>query len=90
MRAHLPQMNDPFGSFQGFMGQFQNFMQNPASMFGGMSFPQNINPMRDPQGAIQYLMNTGKMTQEQYNGLQQVAQKIQQNPMFAQMFGKGH
>lgn len=88
MKAHIPQIKDPFGSFQGFAGQFQNFMQNPASMFGGINFPQNINPMQNPQGAIQYLMNTGKMTQEQYNSLQQVAQKIQQNPMFAQMFGR--
>lgn len=90
MKANIPQMNarDPFGSFQGFAGQFQNFMQNPAAMFKGMNFPQNINPMQDPNGAIQYLMNSGMMSQEQYNGLQQMARQIQQNPMFAQMFGR--
>lgn len=90
MRANVPQMKDPFGSMQGFMQQFQGFAQNPMQFFAQnkLNLPQNIDPMKNPQGAIQYLMNNGQMSQEQYNGLQQMAKQIQQNPMFSQMFGR--
>ena len=78
---------DPFGSMQGFMNQFRGFMQNPmqAMMQSRLNIPQNL--ANNPQGAIQYLMNNGQMSQGQYNQLQQMASKIQQNPQFMQMFG---
>lgn len=81
-------MVDPFGSMQGFMGQFRGFLQNPMQfmMQRKMNLPANINPMQDPNGAIQYLMNNGQMDQQTYNQLQQIAQQIQQNPQFAQRF----
>ena len=62
-------MKDPFGSMQGFMGQFQGFMKNP---------------MQNPNEVIQYLMNNGKLSQQQYNQLQNVAKQIQSNPQFQQ------
>ena len=75
---------DPFGSMQGFMGQFQGFMQNPMQflMQKKLNIPQQF--ANNPNGAIQYLMNNGQMTQAQYNQLQQMAGQIQQNPQFAQ------
>ena len=81
-------MRDPFGSIQGFMGQFQGFMQNPMQYMiqRKLNLPQNINPMQNPQAAIQYLMNSGKLDQQTYNQLQQMAQQIQQNPQFIQQF----
>lgn len=81
-------MRDPFGSIQGFMGQFQGFMQNPMQymMQRKLNLPSNINPMQNPQAAIQYLMNSGKLDQQTYNQLQQVAQQIQNNPQFVQQF----
>lgn len=80
-------MKDPFGSMQGFIGKFQGFMQNPMQymMQQKLNIPQNL--MNDPQTAIQHLMNSGAMTQEQYNQLSQMAKQIQQNPQFMQMFG---
>lgn len=77
---------DPFGSMQGFMGQFQNFMGNPMQymMQKKLNLPQGINPMQNPQAAIQHLMNNGMMSQQQYNQLQQMAGQIQQNPQFEQ------
>lgn len=77
---------DPFGSMQGFMGQFRGFMQNPMQyiMQKRLNLPQGINPMQNPQAAIQQLLNSGQMTQTQYNQLQQMAGQIQQNPQFAQ------
>ena len=84
-------MRDPFGSMQGFMGQFRGFMQNPMQfmMQRKLNLPQSINPMQDPNGAIQYLMNNGQMNQQTYNQLQQMAKQIQQNPQFAQQFMGG-
>lgn len=82
-------MNDPFGSMQGFMQQFSGMMQNPTQYFLSkkLNLPQNINPMQDPQGAIQYLMNNGQLSQSQYNQLQQTAQRLMQNPQFQQFMG---
>lgn len=81
-------MTDPFGSMQGFMGQFRGFMQNPMQymMQKKLNIPQQF--ANNPQGAIQYLMNNGKMSQAQYNQLQQMAQQIQNNPQFQQMLNK--
>lgn len=80
-------MTDPFGSMQGFMNQFQGFMQNPMQymMSRKLNIPQSM--MNNPSEAIQHLLNNGQMTQEQYNSLQKMAKQIQDNPQFAQMFG---
>ena len=82
---------DPFGSMQNFIGQFQGFLGNPMQYMlkNKLNLPQGINPMQDPNGAIQYLMNSGRMNQQQYNQLQQWSQQIQQNPQFAQQFMQG-
>lgn len=36
----------------------------------------------NPDGAIQYLMNTGRITQAQYNQARSMAVNMQNNPMF--------
>lgn len=79
---------DPFGSMQGFIGQFQGFMRNPMQFLlqRRLNLPQYINPMQNPGQAIQYLMNNRVMSQEQYNQLQQMASQIQNNPQFIQNF----
>ena len=79
---------DPFGSMQGFMGQLQGFMRNPMQFMlqRKLNIPGNINLMQNPGQAIQYLMNNGQMSQEQYNQLQQMASQIQNNPQFIQQF----
>lgn len=84
-------MNDPFGSFSGMMGQMRNFMANPMQymMQRRLNLPGNINPMQNPNAAIQYLMNNGQMSQQQYNQLQQMAQAVQQNPQFQQFMQGG-
>ena len=57
-----PQMNNPFGNVQQLMQQFNQFRQ---------SFQGN------PQDQIQQLMNSGKVTQENYNWAYQQAQQFQ-------------
>jgi len=79
-------MFDPFGSMNGFMSKFQQFRQNPMAflMQQRMDIPQEY--ANDPGNAIQYLVNNGKITQQQLEWAQNTAQQIQQNPMFMNMF----
>ena len=69
---------DPFGSMQAMIGQFQQFRANPMQflMRNTWNLPNNINPVQDPQAAIQYLMNNGQMNQQQYNALQKLSQQV--------------
>lgn len=77
-------MNNPFSTFQGFAGQFKQFMSNPAQFLlqSRLDIPQQY--MGSPNSAIEYLMNTGKLDQQTYNRLNGVASQIQNNPMFKQ------
>ena len=79
-------MQDPFGSMQGMLGQFRGFMSNPMQFMiqRKLNIPQQY--MNDPQGAIQYLMNTGTINQQQYDWAVKQANMIQKNPQFMQMF----
>lgn len=84
----MSKMTDPFGSMQGFVSQFKGFMGNPMQMMmkNKLNVPQNIQG--NPSEIIQYMMNSGQITQEQYNWAQNTAKQIQSNPQFMQMFGK--
>ena len=55
------QMPGPMGQFQQFMSSFQQFKAN----FKG-----------DPQQEVQRLLNSGQMSQQQYNQLQQMANQM--------------
>lgn len=81
-------MQDPFGSMQGMLGQFRGFMANPMQFMiqRKLNIPQQY--MNDPNQTIQYLMNTGQLSQQQYDWAVKEAQKIQSNPQFMQMFKK--
>lgn len=79
-------MNDPFGSMNGFLSQFRGFMQNPAQFIMQKRLPQDA--LKNPQAAVQQLMNSGQLSQQQFNQLQQTAQRITNNPLFMQMFGQ--
>ncbi len=56
------QPNSPMGNMQNMFSQFQQFRNN----FRG-----------DPRQQVQYLLNSGKMSQEQFNYLSQLAQQFQ-------------
>ena len=68
------------------LSRFNGFMQNPAQLLQQMGLPADA--LKNPQATVQQLMNTGKLNQQQFNQLQQMANSITQNPAFAQMFGK--
>lgn len=54
--------NTPFGNMMNFMNRFNQFRQT----FSG-----------DPKAQVQNLINSGQMSQEQFNQLQQMARQIQ-------------
>lgn len=56
------QNNGPFGNMANLMNQFQQFRAN----FQG-----------DPRQKVQELLNSGKMSQQQFNQLSQLAQQFQ-------------
>ena len=72
---------DIFGSFQGMMGQAQSFFQNPIGvmMSKKMNLPQGM-PLNDPNQIIQYLMNSGQLSQDQYNQASRAAKQLESNP----------
>ena len=58
------------------MQQFQKFQQNPFQFLinNKINIPQEYQ--NDPRGAVQYLMNNGQMSQDQFNKLSQMAQRM--------------
>ena len=67
-------MSNPLFSIFGGMNQMpNNNMMNLVQQF--MQFKQNFNG--DPKQQIQNLLNSGKVTQEQYNRAVQMAQQLQ-------------
>ena len=58
------------------IAMFQQFLGNPAQMMqrGGLNIPQNI--ANDPNAIIQHLLSSGRMSQQQYNQLQQMANNL--------------
>ena len=68
------------------LSRFSSFMQNPQQMLSQMGLSPDA--LKNPQATVQQLMNSGKMNQQQFNQLQQMARSMQSNPMFGQMFGK--
>lgn len=61
---------------QGMMGQFNTFMKNPLGFL--MQRRINVPPQyaNDPQGAVQYLLSSGQMSQEMYQTLRTRAEQM--------------
>lgn len=74
-------------NFNQFANAFQKFRGNPMQMLNqnGISFSPAMQ--QDPKRMIQQLMDSGRMTQTQYNQLRGIAGQIEGNSQFVQMFG---
>ena len=59
-----PNFMQIFGNVQNMQNRFQQFVQNFQQQNGG-----NMNP----QQMVQQLLNSGRMTQDQFNQIQNVA-----------------
>lgn len=73
MANKLYQQMNPQNSM---MQQFQSFQKNPMQFLlkNKINIPEEFQ--NDPHGAVQYLLNNGQMSQDQYNRIFQVAQKM--------------
>lgn len=65
---------------------YTQLMQNPNQFLQKMNIPTEY--ANDPNGAIQYLMNNGKISQDQYNFANNQLKQMQNNPLFKQLFNK--
>lgn len=67
------------------LNEFQSFMSNPIQFMAQrkLNIPQQY--INDPNGAIQYLMNSGKITQDQYNKAVNMSNQLQKDPNFMKM-----
>lgn len=52
---------------------YSKIMENPEEFLSQLGIPQNITT---PQGAVQYLLQSGKITQTQINQAQNLAKQI--------------
>ena len=68
-----------FSNMAGLMQQFNQFRQNPvgAIMQKGYNIPQHLQ--NNPEGIVNYLRNSGQMSEEQFNQFSQMAQTFQNN-----------
>ena len=71
-------------NFGQILGQFRNVMLNPMGFLQSKGFPADV--MQNPQSAVQQLLSSGKMSQEQFNQLREMALRIQQDPSFSGIF----
>ena len=70
------------GNLNDLMNMYQQLRSNPMQMLARrFNIPQNIN-LNDPNAITQHLLNTGQITQEQYNN----ANNMRNNPMIKKMF----
>ena len=67
------------------LNEFQSFMSNPIQFMAQrkLNIPQQY--LNDPNGAIQYLMNSGRITQDQYNRPVNMSNQLQKDPNFMKM-----
>lgn len=74
-------MNNPMA----LMNMFQQFRQNPMQFLvqRGLNIPQQY--LDNPNEAIQYLMNSGRLSQSQYNQAAQQTRAVQESPAFRQL-----
>lgn len=58
------------------MQQFNAFQQNPMQFLVGRNIQIPQEYQQDPKGAVQYLLNNGRMTQDQFNRLNAMASQM--------------
>ena len=70
------------------LNEFQSFMSNPIQFMAQrkLNIPQQY--LNDPNGAIQYLMNSGRITQDQYNEAVNMSNQLQKDPNFMKLLNQ--
>lgn len=73
-------------NIQALFQAYTQLKQNPNQILQQLNIPAEY--ANNPQGAIQFLMNNGKISQSQFNAANSQLKQLQNNPMFKQFFGK--
>lgn len=73
-------------NIQALLQAYTRLKQNPNQVLASMDIPEQYRS--NPNDAIQYLMNNGKVSQQMYNDANNKLKQLQNNPMFRQFFGK--
>ena len=73
-------------NMQALLQAYTQLKQNPNQVLASMNIPEQYR--NNPNDAIQYLMNNGKVSQQMYNDANNKLKQLQSNPMFRQFFGK--
>lgn len=82
LKLKTEEMIDMAGNINDLMNMYQQLRSNPAQLLARrFNIPQNIN-LNDPNEITQHLLNTGQVTQEQYNN----ANSMRSNPIIQKMF----
>lgn len=68
-----------FGNLSNLMQKFNQFRQNPIGAIIGMGFNVPPHLQNNPQATVNYLRNSGQMSEEQFNQFSQMAQQFQNN-----------
>ena len=75
---------DMVGDMKDIMDFYNQLRQNPAQILNKkFNIPQNVN-MSNPDDILQYLMNSGQVTQNQINNVMQ----MRDNPMIRKLMGR--
>lgn len=81
-RLRMEETIDMAGNLNDMMNMYQQMRGNPQQFLARkFNLPQNIN-LNDPNAITQHLLNTGQITQEQYNN----ANNMRNNPMIQRLF----
>ena len=73
-------------NIQALLQAYTQLKQNPNQVLASMDIPEQYR--RNPNDAIQYLMNNGKVSQQMYNNANNQLKQLQNNPLFRQFIGK--
>lgn len=77
LKLKTEEMIDMAGNLNDLINMYQQLRSNPAQFLARrFNIPQNVN-LNDPNEITQHLLNTGQVTQEQYNN----ANNMRNNPI---------
>ena len=68
---------NPMGNFFNMMQMFNQFRQNPIGALMGMGFNVPPHLQNNPEGTVNYLRNSGQMSEQQFNQFSQMAHQFQ-------------
>lgn len=68
---------NPMANFFDLMQKFNQFRQNPIGALMGMGYNVPPHLQNNPEGTVNYLRNSGQMSEQQFNQFSQMAQQFQ-------------